>query len=323
MEITIVGPGAVGTLLGGLLATRGHQVTLIGKKPPENPGRSVRIVLPRQWLLAEDVRYAAPGAQGGGNDACFVTMGRHHLHAARRPDILRLIGTADAPVAFFNCDPAEPARLAVHPDRVRLCLSLMNAVKLQAADVELTTEKPAIVFERSPVLMQLFRGLAGFGFQVVPVDDARPFLNSFLVAQLLHLPVAMCNTTLNGFLSSSQGRELALGILAEGFAAMERAGMPLAALPVMDPRELAGRLEKKPASFDMVPPSPDREYNSMLQWLLRGKPTEAAQLNKRIVEIASSAGLHLTWNWRILQKASRVASVGFYRDPSELLRSLA
>jgi ketopantoate reductase len=323
MEITIVGPGAVGTLLGGLLGISGHQVTLLGRKPPENPGIPVRIVLPRQWLLAEGLRCARPGEPGGGSGAYFVTMGRHHLHAARRPDVLRLIGTGDAPVAFFNCDPAEPVRLAVPENRVRLCLTLMNAVKLQAADVELTTEKPAIIFEGSPVLAQLFRSLIEFGFHVLPVDDARPFLNSLLVAQLLFLPVAMCNTTLNGFLAFAQGRELALSILSEGFAAMERADMPLAPLPFMDPRELAARLEKKPGSFETIPPSPGRQYNSVLQSLLRGRPTEAAQLNKRMVEIASSAGLHLTWNWRILQKASRVASLGFYRDPSELLRSLA
>ena len=323
MEITIVGPGAVGTLLGGLLGISGHRITLLGRKPPENPEIPVRIVLPRQWLLAEGLHRAGPGEPGGESGAYFVTMGRHHLHAARRPDVLRLIGGGDAPVAFFNCDPAEPVRLAVPENRVRLCLTLMNAVKLQAADVELTTEKPVIMFERSAVLAELFRSLIAFGFQVLPVDDARPFLNSLLVAQLLYLPVAMCNTTLSGFLAFAQGRELASSILSEGFAAMERADMPLAPLPRMDPRELASRLEKKPGSFESFPPSPGREYNSVLQSLLRGRPTEAAQLNKRMVEIASAAGLHLTWNWRILQKAGRVASLGFYRDPSELLRSLA
>jgi ketopantoate reductase len=318
-----MGPGAVGTLIGGLLGTSGHKVTLLGRKPAPNPGLPVRVVLPRRWILAEGLQHAGPGEPGTASDAYLVTMGRHHLHAARRPDVIRLIGAGDAPVAFFNCEPSEPIRLAVPADRVRLCLTLMNAVKLQTADVELTTERPAIVFERSPVLARLFRGLADFGFQVLPVDDARPFLNSLLVAQLLFLPVAMCNTTLNGFLSSPKGRELASSLLSEGFAAMERADMPLAPLPLMDPRELAARLEKKPGSFESVPPSPDREYNSVLQSLLRGRPTEAAQLNKRMVEIASSAGLHLTWNWRILQKASRVTSIGFYRDPAELLRSLA
>ena len=85
----------------------------------------------------------------------------------------------------------------------------------------------------------------------------------------------------------------------------------------------AARLEKKPGSFEAAVELPDRAYNSVLQSLLKGKPTEASRLNRRIVEIASSAGLHLTWNWRILQKMSRVTGLGFYRTPAELLRSLA
>jgi ketopantoate reductase len=156
----------------------------------------------------------------------------------------------------------------------------------------------------------------------VAVTDARPYLNSLLVWQLLFLPVAMCNTTLDTFLSFSEGRELAAGLIAEGCAAMEKSGMPMAALPVMDPRELAGRLDKRPGSFEDSG-LPGRGYNSLLQGMLKGKTTEAARLNRRIVEIASGAGLHLTWNWRILQKMSRVTGLGYYRTPADLLRSLA
>ena len=71
---------------------------------------------------------------------------------------------------------------------LRLCLTLLNAVKLQDNDVELVTEKPTIVYERAPFLDRLFRDLAGFGFQAVAVPDARPYLNSLLVCQLLFLP---------------------------------------------------------------------------------------------------------------------------------------
>jgi ketopantoate reductase len=133
----------------------------------------------------------------------------------------------------------------------------------------------------------------------------------------------MCNTTLGVFLSFPEGRELAAGLIGEGCAAMEKAGMPMAPLPLMDPRELATKLQKKPGSFDSDTGRPDRGYNSLLQCSLKGRPTEAAQLNRRIVEIASAAGFQLTWNWRILQKVSRVSSLGFYRTPAELLRSLA
>ena len=343
MEISIVGPGAIGTLLGGLLAARKHQVVLVGKKSPsearhpgdEGKGRkrpgsgsgpgtegSVRVVLPDRWVLA-DVTRAGPAEAPASPDAVLVTLGRHHLHVLRRPDFSRLTGSGDSPVALFNCDPVELERLAVPTDRLRLCLSLLTAVRLQESDVELLTEKPVILYESSRSLDRLFRDLSGFGFQCTAVADARPYLNSLLVWQLLFLPLAMCNTTLRAFLSFPEGRELAAGLISEGCEAMEKAGMPMATLPVMDPRELLGRLQKRPESFAPLPEAPDRSFNSLLQSLLSGRPTEAPQLNRRVVEIASSAGLHLTWNWRILQKLSRVSGIGFYRTPGDLLRSLA
>jgi ketopantoate reductase len=199
----------------------------------------------------------------------------------------------------------------------------MCAVKLQDNDVELTTPAPTILFEKSPLLAGLFTQLASFGFSSHAVDDARPYLNSLLLSQLLFLPVAMCNTTLECFLSFPEGRELAHLMLDEGFSAMHRAGLPLAALPAMDPRELSARIEKRPDSFSAAGAIPDRSYNTVLQSMLRGKPAEASQVNRKIVEIASSAGLHLTWNWRILQKSGRVSGVGFFQSPGDLLQSLA
>jgi ketopantoate reductase len=328
MQVSILGPGAVGTLLASLLASKGHAVSLKGRRAPARPEGTIRVALPGSWLLADGVRQMGPeGPDSSAEssvppDATLVTLGRQHLHALRRPDFARLTGPGDTPIVFFNCDPAETARLAVAPERLRLALTLMTAVKLQDADVELVADKPIILYESSRILDRLFRDLAGFGFRAEAVQDARPFLNSLLVWQLLFLPVAMCNTTLGTFLSFAEGRDLAVDLIEEGCAAMEKAGMPMAPLPIMDPRELAASLRRKPGSFDTDTGRPDRGYNSVLQSFLLRKPTEAPQLNRRIVEIASAVGLHLTWNWRILQKMSRVASLGFYRTPGELLRSL-
>ncbi len=323
MDITVIGPGAVGLLIGGLLSLKGHRVTIRGRQPRPRGAGGVRITLPDRWLVAPDVRFEAAEDPVQGSDAVLVTLGRHHLHAVRRPDFQRLVGASDSPVAFFNCDPAEPERLAVPAERTFLCVSAMNAVRLQDRDVELTPGLAAVIHQRSPALGRLLGALASFGFKVSAVDDARPYGNSLFIFQLLFLPVAMCNTTLATFLSYPEGRELAANVLAEGFTTLEKADMPLAPLPVMDPRELAVSLEKRPGAFEAGRELPDRGYNSILQSFLNGRPVEAAQLNKRVVEIASSKGLHLTWNWRLMQKASRVASMGFYREPAELLTSLA
>ncbi len=176
---------------------------------------------------------------------------------------------------------------------LRLCLTLMNAVKLQDDDVELVTEKPIILYERAPHPGRLFRDLAGFGFQAVAVPDARPYLNSLLVRQLLFLPVAMCNTTLGVFLSFPEGRELAAGLIARG---VRGHGEGRAAHGAASESWTRGSWPRgwrgNRALSNPTLGCPDRGYNSLLQSLLKGKPTEAARLNRRIVEIASAAGLH-------------------------------
>src|SRR5271157_53519 len=110
MDISVIGPGAVGTLLGSLLQLKGHRVTLRARKAA--PARIHRVVLPGQWLNVDGIRTEGPEALTGNPDALLVTLGRHHLHAERRPDFTRLIGAGDAPVAVFNCDPEEATRLA-------------------------------------------------------------------------------------------------------------------------------------------------------------------------------------------------------------------
>ncbi|HET6452313.1 MAG TPA: ketopantoate reductase C-terminal domain-containing protein, partial [Spirochaetia bacterium] len=290
---------------------------------PRCPQITVRIGMPGGWLSAPGVTCVGPAGAPSSPDAVLVTMGRHHLHVMRRPDFVRLSGGGESPVCFLNADPEDVERLAVTPQGRGRGLTLLNAVKLQDAAVELGPGKAVLLFERVKPLDRVFRDLAGHGIACTTVEDARPFLHALLLWQLLWLPVAMCNTTLPVFLSFAEGRELAAGILSEGFQAMEKAGLELAPLPLMDPRELAVRLEKRPESFAADVEEPDRGYNSLLQSYLAGKPNEAPRLNRRIVEIGSAAGLHLTWNWRILQKVSRVSGLGFYRTPADLLRSLA
>lgn len=323
MDVTLLGPGAIGTLLGGLLRLSGHEVTLVGRREAAFPDRPLRIIHPSRWLLAEGVRYARnTTARAESAEAWLVTLGRHHLKAVRRPDFSRLVGSGDGPVFFFNCDPAEPQRLALAPARRRFGLTLTTAVKLQEGEVELAAEKSALIVEKHAFNEELFGPLADFGFQLVEVEDALPFMTSLFLYQLLFLPAALCNLTLSSFLVTREGRELARNILQEGFLTMEKAGQPLAELPIMDPLELLGRLEKKPASFEAWTNRPDRAYNSVLQACLSGRPVESAHLNRRLVEMASSAGVHLIWNWRLVQKTGRVSSIGFYRDPRELMHSL-
>ena len=103
MDISVIGPGAVGSLLGSLLQIAGHRVTLRGRTA--EPRANYRVVLPGQWLLAEGVRSAGREETADSSDAILVTLGRHHLHAERRPDFARLMAPASRRLSFSTVTP--------------------------------------------------------------------------------------------------------------------------------------------------------------------------------------------------------------------------
>jgi ketopantoate reductase len=316
MDIVVIGPGAVGSILAGLLRIDGHDISFVGRSGALED-RPLRIVLPSGWKTASGFTSPAPPDP----DLAMVAVGRHHLAGIRRG------GLAVPPDAghtvFWNVDPDQPTRLGFSDDRWSPGVTLLTAVRLQEGEVTLAGERPVLVVERRSGAAAALRGFRRYGFTVSEVEDAVPYLDALFVRQLLELPAAMCAATIPWFLSFPEGRALAAEVLTEGLKTMDRAGRILARLPVMDPRDLLERIRRRPRTFDRARELPDQSWPPMLQAFLTGRPHEAREITKRIVEMASDAGLSLTWNWRLFQKAGRVLSVGFFRDPVELARALA
>jgi hypothetical protein len=315
MDIVVIGAGAIGSLLGGLARVDGHAVSLVGRRGAD--AGPLRLVLPSGWKAADGFVVPAPARA----DLVMVALGRHHLAALRKGGPVLRPGTAHA--VFWNVDPAQPARLGIDAGQWSPGVTLLTAVRLQERDVTLAGERPTLVVERRSGAGRALKGFPRHGITVLEVDDALPYLDAAFVHRLLELPAMMCGGTIPWFLSFPEGRDVAAGVLAEGLKTMERTGRTLARLPVGDPRELLERLARRPRDFDRARELPDQSWPPLLQAVLAGHPHEAREITKHAVELASAAGLSLTWNWRLFQKAGRVTSVGFFRDPAELARAIA
>lgn len=320
MKIIVVGPGAIGSLLGGLLRLEGHEVAFVGRKGAVViPPHGLRIALAHGWHTATGFLTVAPPQP----DLVMVALARHHLAQVKQGGLPLPPGI---PTIFWNCDPRALESSKAPPKGSggawSVALTLLYAVRMQDDGVELLSDEPTLVVEKRSGAGPVLRGLARHGLNVHQVENMRPYHDSFFVARLVELPAAMCGTTVGHFLSFPEGRELAASVLSEGVVTMERSGRGLARLPVGDPRQLLEKLARKPADFDAWRDRPDRAYSPILQAFLRERPHEARELNKRVVEMASAVGLPAGWNWRLYQKAGRVASVGFFRDPAELLQSI-
>ena len=310
MKICVVGAGAVGGLLGGLAAEAGHEVCFAGSQASmrELAARGLRLVLPGGRLRLRKVMTATAAPARWRPDLGILALKRHQLRelaalpaAARASELLVL-----------NAEDGRPL----------LGFTLLTSVMLQHGEVELASSRSALILPRHPALRELAVAWKAGGLEVAETDSPEAVASSFFLWQLLFLPAALCHSTLNHFLAAASGREIALGVLEEGLSAFLRAGRPLKKLPFHDPQDLVQRLRRRPEEFVPAGLAPDREYNSLLQSLLRQQKTETRELNERMVRLAEETGLSARWNWRLAQKLGRVTRLGFFRGPDELRQAL-
>jgi ketopantoate reductase len=320
MKINVIGPGAIGSLVGGLLNFKNHDISFrFNPETEEKRGdRYLRIILPDKWLKIDRITIAASEKA----DILIVALKRNQYGSLTKEALRKYINENGSEIIFFNCSPEDIANTVPDSIPYSIALSLVNAVMLQPQDVELTIPDSYIVHDKSKNLKKLFLPLKDFGIKPYPVDDIIPYSNSLFVYQLLYLPVAMCNTTLSYFLSFKEGRDLALRVLNEGIKTFVKNEQPLGKLPVMDPIDLMTRLEKKPEKFEQQRFKEDRSYNPVLRSFLLNKKNEVKELNGRLITMAKNAGVDPLWNWKLYQKLLKVTKYGFFSNPKELLNGL-
>jgi ketopantoate reductase len=349
VRIRIVGPGAVGLLVGGLLAEAGHEITFAGRSPAHTlaSGGPLRVVLPDRWLLVRPAAYVAASGPVSGEPAelVIVALRRDQLRALKgTPNRIaalgaRTIGTQAgggrpeaARLLFLNCgeedtrgwfpDLYAPGEGTESPTPLH-ALTLWTAVRLQADTVELTSRRSVVLAPKHPLLKSLSTAFRSAGVEVAEADSTEPWHRSFHLWQQLFLPMALCHSTWDYFLSFTEGREIAARVVEEGLKTLEREGGEVRRLPVQDPQELLAPSRRAGRGTPNGRFEPDRGYNSLLQALLRGEKTEARELNERLVKRAAEVGVEAAWNWNLARKLGRVGQVGFYRGPAELYGALS
>ena len=130
LRIQVIGCGAIGSLLGGLLAAKNHQVSFISNekdlKTPEQ--LSLRIILPDNFINTK-IFMSRPGEEA---DLLIVALKRFHLKILTKEFFADFKLAPGGKILFINCDPSRIRSLV--PDGVKggVALTLLNAVQFEA-----------------------------------------------------------------------------------------------------------------------------------------------------------------------------------------------
>ena len=332
VSVRVVGSGAAGILLGGLLARAGHPVSFEG--PPEEmrdiERGGLRLVLPSGWATVR----AAPAGRAGARLVLVAGPLPRPRPASRRAAPRRQllgIGPAEKPVLINGT--AEDLPLLATPDGEPsdeaapvLLLALLEAVRPQPSDVELCGGRPALMWRKGTLPAGLFTPLKAAGFELAEVEPLDGAADALFLWRLPDLPAALCGMSRGYFLSFREGREIALRVLEEGLAVLTRLRRKPARLPRRDPMELLKALRKGGAELERARCRPERAFSPLLRpvppGLLALDAEEARELGGRLVRLGEGVGVEARWCARLVQRVERVLRQGPFPDPARLMEAV-
>ncbi len=310
MRYAIMGAGAVGSLLGGMLARAGLPVILIGRgahvDAVTRDGLEVSglvgpfRVRPEATISPEGVREA---------DAVLLCVKSQDTPAACAaiapylPDEAPVISIQNG---VRNVDLIEESPLG--PGRGVGGSAVFNAVFLEPGRVLLTTSGEIILGAASrdgrfdDRMARVAREMRQAGLEVRATGNIEGVLWSKLLINLNNGLGALTGQSLEEGMMDPVARRISAALLAEGIRVTRDAGVRLETIPKVDPNRILKILTLPLPTFLlrrlfrlMVRTHPEARWSTW-QSLAKGQPTEIAYLNGEIVRLAESCGVHAPYN---------------------------
>ncbi len=329
-RIAIIGAGAVGCLLGGLLANKGYPVTLVGRKEQvktiQRQGLKITGALGRFT-----VNVAASTRLDFKPDFLFLTVKAHDVASTCRQIESQV---KEIPVVTMQNGVSLDAQAASFFGHhyVVGCVVLFNARYLESGTVHCGFNGPLLFEERRAAEAQPVRAVCSLLEQVFSCQRVTNFSGARWTKLII-------NTIGNGIEAISGLSfwecshypilgKMAVLILREGFRVLRRRGIRVQPLPGFHLRSLKwlARLPLGPASWLLrrkwAKKGAKEVISSTLQSLKRGKETEIDYLNGEIVRLGIELALPTPVNSQVVAWVHGVEKSQTFISFEEIEKSL-
>jgi len=320
MKITVLGAGAVGSMLGGLIkhhAPESDGVLIVRGAHGQallDQGGEIELEGPWGRRLAV-VRVCADPAAAADSDFVLVTVKSQDTEAALRTAASHL-GSAVV-VSIQNGINDEAYARWLPKDRFVMGMTATNMAILRPGSVRLqlngtTVVGPSADRANAAAARQAAELLRKTGLPVHEHANVLGVRYSKLAVNALGYAscISQSNFITEGVCDRPWRQAVGLPLVEECIRTFEKAGIVLAKIPGRpDPRSLRRFLYllSTPLVGQVVSRVAQRIYNrnpivfSLYQDLLRGKPTEVEHINGHVVTLASSAGSSAPFNALVVE----------------------
>jgi 2-dehydropantoate 2-reductase len=327
-RIAVIGAGAVGSLIGGLLARAGEDVTLIARPAHAEAirARGLRI----DGILGElTVPVEAAKSLDFRPDVALLAVKTQDAESACRPVTAYL---RDAVVVTLQNGVRSDEIVASLLPRENIVsgVMLLNVQYLKPGEITYARGGRLIIGEafgpNGPRTSQI-QALLGLAIRTETSDDIRgAHWTKLLMNNIANGLEAMTGLSVRECLRVPGLRRIAVLTLKEGYRAVRKSGIRLAPLPgipvpaltliVRSPLPVAAWvLGRSVGSL--------KTLGSTLQSLRRGRPTEIDYLNGEIVRLGRAAGTATPYNSKVVDIVHEVEKSRRFFAPADLVGRFA
>ena len=297
-KIAIMGAGAIGSVIGGMLARHGYRVTLIGRYPHMHEISRSGLCISGIWgehrVTSSTTRTSVPDEH---QDIVFLTVKAFDTVTAAK-EALAMLGPDSIIISVQNgLGNVETLASIAGRDRTLGAMAIFGAIMPGPGRVQVTSiASETLIGEidgggssRAEALAQMMNN-AG-----IPTRASDNIMQQIWHKALFNIALnplsAIFQTTYGQVADDPYLREIIREMVSEAFRAAGAVGMDLG---MESPDEYLEVLWR-----EKVPPTRSHR-SSMLQDILHGKKTEIDYINGKIVEIGRRYGIEMPYNRTIV-----------------------
>jgi 2-dehydropantoate 2-reductase len=332
MKFAVIGLGAIGSIIGGLLTKSGEDVVLIGKKNQVETisKKGIRIDGLNGSIVVKDVHASTDLSLLGDVDVVIICVKSQDTQNLAN-DLKKYVNKSALLISLQNgIRNLKILRDTIGNKAVSGAI-LFNAFYTRPGEVELTIKGGLLleaVDSSYDKVNRLVNSLKKEGLELEIVDDIEGYAWSKLIVNLQNALTALTGQTIRESIVDKDSRAIMIAIMNEGINILEKSGISLKTLPDIDPRKAIRRLSLFNSTIlnigSRLMKIKGHARTSMWQSLFRGKPTEIDYINGEIVTLARKNNLKAPINTKLVElvkKAEKTHSTKSF-ESSELKKLL-
>ncbi len=311
MKYAVIGIGAVGSIVGGLLAKSGEDVTLIGKPYQIDvvKQKGLKIIGVNGATILKEIKVSKDLLLVKNADIVFICVKSQDTKQLAN-DLKNILNKSTLIISLQNGIRNTQVLKDITGNEVLSGVVLFNALYEKPGEVTLTIRGGILLEKNNENLDILVKSFYKAGLKVTLVDNIDGYLWSKLILNLQIAVTALTGQTIRQSIANKDTRCIIVATMTEGINVVQKSNIKLEVLPEIDPKKLIKRFSSLGSFFliigsRLIGVKKDAR-NSMWQSLSQGKQTEIDFINGEIIALAKKHKMQAPINKKIVEIIKKV-----------------